>query len=393
MVLRKSGWRRVALAAVCFTAASLSSGALAQSGNGSMIWGGRLPAAGEGYTPSVSGVGRPDTQIYQPQQPMPPATAAATAPVDETALLDDLLGRSQPRASTGNASIAPAPPQTSAAPTYPAALPPLDAPTEVDADPARFGAAEPVDDPWQGLKRVTPGAIPAPETTSRAATPPSLAPHRGVVAALGGQPQPARRPDAVPGRGRLERETPSGYTAMPRSEAMCRKALRRMGVKFVDVAPLGKGKGCGISYPVKVLEIAKGVRMQPAATLNCPAAARISKWVEDEVKPAARWRLWTRPTAVLNASSYRCSRIAGSRTISEHASGNALDVRGFKFADGSTFDVEKKGFFSFRQKGFQKSVRQSGCRYFGTVLGPGYNRAHADHFHLDAKNRRRGVCK
>lgn len=393
MVLRKSGWRRSALAAVCFTAASLSSGALAQSGNGAMIWGGRLPAAGEGYTPSVAGVRRQDIPTSQSQQPTQRATAPAKAHVDETALLDDLLGRSPPRASTGEASIAPATSPAPAAPTYPAALPPLDAPTGVDADPARFGAADPIDDPWQGLKRVTPGAIPPLETASRAAPSSQLVPRRGVVASLGGQPQPARRPDTVPGRGRLEQETPSGYTALPRSEAMCRKALRRMGVKFVDVAPVGKGKGCGISYPVKVLEIAKGVRMQPAATLNCPAAARISQWVEDEVKPAARWRLWTRPTAVLNASSYRCSRIAGSRTISEHASGNALDVRGFKFADGSTFDVEKKGFFSFRQKGFQKSVRQSGCSYFGTVLGPGYNRAHADHLHLDAKNRRRGVCK
>ncbi len=383
MVLRKSGWRISALAAVCFTAASLSSASFGQSTSGSMVWGGRLPAAGEGYTPSVGDLGRQDIQISQPQQPMPPATA----PVDEKALLDDLLGRSPPRASTAGASVMPAAPQA------PSALPSLDAPTEVDADPARFGAVEPIDDPWRGLKRVTPGAIPPPETASREAPSPQSVPHRGVVASLGGQKPPARRPDAVRGRGRLEQETPSGYTALPRSEAMCRKALRQMGVKFVDVAPVGKGAGCGISYPVKVLEIAKGVRMQPAATLNCPAAARISKWVEDEVKPAARWRLWTRPTAVLNASSYRCSRIAGSRTISEHASGNALDVRGFKFADGSTFDVEKKGFFSFRQKGFQKSVRQSGCRYFGTVLGPGYNRAHADHLHLDAKNRRRGVGK
>ncbi|HEY9056366.1 MAG TPA: extensin family protein [Aurantimonas sp.] len=357
---------------------------MAQSGNGAMVWGGRMPAVGEGYTPSVGGVGRQNAPNLQPLSPVP---ARTTQPADDRALLDDLLGRSAPRAA-GAASIAPG-----AAGAHAGPPPPLDAPSEVDTDPARFGAAEPVEDPWQGLKRVTPGAIPPPQTASREATSPQLIPHRGIVAALGGQPQPARRPDAVPGRGRLEQETPSGYTAMPRSEAMCRKALRQMGVKFVDVASVGKGAGCGISYPVKVLEIARGVRMQPAATLNCQAAARISKWVEDEVKPAARWRLWTRPTAVLNASSYRCSRIAGSRTISEHASGNALDVRGFKFADGSTFDVEKKGFFSFRQKGFQKSVRHSACRYFGTVLGPGYNRAHADHLHLDAKNRRRGVCK
>jgi hypothetical protein len=197
----------------------------------------------------------------------------------------------------------------------------------------------------------------------------------------------------VPGRGALENQTPSGYRAMPRSEAMCRTALRKMGVSFVDIDPVSSGKSCGIAHPVKITAIAKGVAMKPAATMNCAAAARISQWVEDEVKSAARWKLWKRPTAVLNASSYRCSRIAGSRTVSEHAKGNALDVRGFAFSDGSVVAVEQKGFFSFREQGFQKAVRLSACRYFGTVLGPGYNYDHRDHLHLDAKNRRRVVCK
>ena len=133
--------------------------------------------------------------------------------------------------------------------------------------------------------------------------------------------------------------------------------------------------------------------MRPAATLNCAAALRVAEWMRDEVKPAARWKLLKRPTAVINASSYRCSFIAGSRSISEHASGNALDVAGFKFADGSVMAIEKKGFFDFREKAFQSAVRSSACEYFGTVLGPGYNRAHADHLHLDAKQRRRTVCK
>ena len=144
---------------------------------------------------------------------------------------------------------------------------------------------------------------------------------------------------------------------------------------------------------MKISTIAPGVAMRPAATLNCMAALRVAQWVTSEVKPDARRTLWKTPTVLINASSYRCSRIAGSRSISEHASGNALDVRGFKFTDGSFTEVEKKGFFEFRQKSFQKAVRRSACRYFGTVLGPGYNEDHADHLHLDAKQRRRGVCK
>lgn len=273
------------------------------------------------------------------------------------------------------------------------ALPPLDAPREVEAEESAFGyAATPRLDPWSGLKSVTPGA-----TSKRRQVAPVRA--RSAYAVLEGR-VPARRvarPKAgwflERGRGALERETPTGYQSMPRSEAMCRKALAKLGVGFVDASSIKRSRSCGVEYPVKVTDIAPGIAMRPAATLNCSAALRVAQWMKDEVKPAARWKMLTRPTALLNASSYRCSRIAGSRSISEHASGSALDVRGFTFANGSTMEIEKKGFFSFREKGFQKKVRESACRYFGTVLGPGYNEAHADHLHLDTKERRRSVCK
>ena len=259
-------------------------------------------------------------------------------------------------------------------------------------------------DPWEGLKRVTTGAAEASPDAPDApdavydgepdATPSrKTARPRGRVASLGREAPPESLAPGPPGRGRLEAETPSGYRAMPRQDALCRAYLRQNGVKFVDAEPVGNGRSCRIAHPVKIYEIAPGVAMKPAALLNCGAAARISQWVRKEVEPAARWKMWTGLKSVLNASSYRCSRIAGSHTISEHASGNALDVAGFEFTDGDTFDVERKGFFSFRSKAFQKAVRHSACRYFGTVLGPGYNFDHRSHLHLDARNRRSVVCK
>lgn len=402
MVSRIREWRFAALAVACIVTASLSSQhAAAQTGfappvppgdipqSGGMVWGGHVPSVGEGYRPSVA---RPDgiaatppaapeplaaTQPILRAAPAAPAAPAAAASSASTtsSLYQDLLGR---RASV-----------PAAAPLQPAgngALPPLDAPRSVGGETS---SAAPAADPWTGLKAVT--AAPPPPRRDAPATP-KIVPQRSVVASLGEARKPAPQ-SPVPGRGALENQTPSGYRAMPRSEAMCRTALRKMGVSFVDIDPVSSGKSCGIAHPVKITAIAKGVAMKPAATMNCAAAARISQWVEDEVKSAARWKLWKRPTAVLNASSYRCSRIAGSRTVSEHAKGNALDVRGFAFSDGSVVAVEKKGFFSFREKGFQKAVRHSACRYFGTVLGPGYNYDHRDHLHLDAKNRRRVVCK
>ncbi|MEH6718263.1 MAG: extensin family protein [Aurantimonas endophytica] len=389
MVPRKRVWRIAALA-VALAAASHLPGALAQSdfapvppaavpGGEQLMWGGRLPAPGEGYVPSAP---RLSDQGYEAlvdhsmaQQGAAPSPPPAPAD-DGWSLTEDLLG--------GGAQAAAPPPAMQSQPM--AAPPPLAAPVSIDDLAAgQYEPALPQGDPWAGLKEAEPQPAPPPPPVA-----PAPAPQRAVAAL---EPAPVRPEATVPGRGALEDQTPTGYRAMPRAEAQCRATLRKMGVQFVDVAPIGKGRGCGIPHPVKITAIAEGVAMKPAATLNCASAVRISKWVEDEVKPAARWKMWKRPTAVLNASSYRCSRIAGSRTVSEHATGNALDVRGFQFSDGSLFDVEKKGFFSFRQKSFQSAVRESACRYFGTVLGPGYNHAHRDHLHLDAKNRRRVVCK
>ncbi|TIR93768.1 MAG: extensin, partial [Mesorhizobium sp.] len=46
--------------------------------------------------------------------------------------------------------------------------------------------------------------------------------------------------------------------------------------------------------------------------------------------------------------------------------------------------------FAFRTRGFLNNVRADGCQYFNTVLGPGYNYDHRNHFHFDVKNRRNG---
>ena len=40
---------------------------------------------------------------------------------------------------------------------------------------------------------------------------------------------------------------------------------------------------------------------------------------------------------------------------------------------------------------FQAAVRARACAYFTTVLGPGSDAAHADHLHLDVRERRPGV--
>lgn len=181
-----------------------------------------------------------------------------------------------------------------------------------------------------------------------------------------------------------------GQGALPAAEQQCRAQLRRMGVTFTDMAPIRDSAACYIDHPVKVSTLARGVDLKPDATMNCQAALAAAQWLQRDAAPAARARYLTGIAEVRQMSSYSCRRIRGSRTWSEHSKGNALDIGAFKLKNGHVIDVAKPGFFAMRERGFLHSIRAGACNQFSTVLGPGSDRAHADHFHFDLKRRSSG---
>ena len=170
-------------------------------------------------------------------------------------------------------------------------------------------------------------------------------------------------------------------------EVDCRRELKRLGVKYRDISPIHEGS-CGIDHPVEVAAIGS-VRMKPAATLTCAMAQTFARWTKKELVPSARARYFSGVDTIHQGSSYSCRKIADSRgVLSEHGKGNALDIMRIELNNGKDIDVRKQGFFAFRARGFLNNVRADGCEYFNTVLGPGYNADHANHFHFDIKQRR-----
>jgi hypothetical protein len=187
---------------------------------------------------------------------------------------------------------------------------------------------------------------------------------------------------------RLDAPLQSAPEPMPAEEVACRKELDRLGVTYQDIAPIHDG-GCGIDHPVKVSAIGS-VAMKPAATLRCEMAATFAAWTRKELMPSARLRYFSGVKTIHQGSSYSCRKIRGTGVASEHSKGNALDVMRIELANGRDIDVRKPGWFAFRQRGFLNTVRADGCEYFTTVLGPGYNYDHRNHFHFDLKHRRSG---
>jgi hypothetical protein len=156
---------------------------------------------------------------------------------------------------------------------------------------------------------------------------------------------------------------------------------------------------CGMNHPFKVAAFAGGtIGLKTQATLACPIIPTIDAWFLEVVQPAAALYFGS-SVAEVRSGSYSC-RGRNSRRgakLSEHSFGNALDVMGFRLADGR--DVTIRGGWRGAQdeQEFLREVFVGACNYFRTVLGPGADAFHYDHFHLDlARHDPRGerhVCK
>lgn len=184
--------------------------------------------------------------------------------------------------------------------------------------------------------------------------------------------------------------TPPGM--MPQSEVSCRSELRRLGVSFRDVARISDGPTCGIDYPIELSGLSSGVAIRPAVKLNCQITLAFAKWVKFELVPSSRFRYLSGVERITPMGGYSCRKMnsRASNPWSEHARGNAIDIGTITLKNGKEIDVRQKSFFAFREKGLLKAVRSDSCKYFSTVLGPGSDPNHWNHFHFDLRTRKSG---
>jgi hypothetical protein len=129
------------------------------------------------------------------------------------------------------------------------------------------------------------------------------------------------------------------------------------------------------------------VTVTPPATLRCTMAEQITEWVRDDVAPSLAH--FGPPLRILdNFDSYECRGRNRMRAaaLSEHGRADALDVRGFRLADGREFRLVDINV----EKDWREKARASACARFSTVLGPGSDGYHEEHIHLDLAERRNG---
>jgi hypothetical protein len=160
--------------------------------------------------------------------------------------------------------------------------------------------------------------------------------------------------------------------------------------------PMAWDNGCLAAAPVHVTAIklagGKKVELRPAATLRCTTAMAIANWVRDDLEPGAA-KLGTRIERIDVAASFACrprNNVFGAK-LSEHGKANALDIRALHFADGRTAAIQNAA----GPLAFFAGMRKSACRRFMTVLGPGSDKPHETHLHVDLQERRNNykICQ
>ena len=155
--------------------------------------------------------------------------------------------------------------------------------------------------------------------------------------------------------------------------------------------------GCGMQQPFRISALAEGsVGLKSRAVLACPMLPALDRWLIEVVQPAARL-YYGQELAGVNVGSYACrnQNNATFGTKSEHSYGNAADIMSFALADGHIIPVEKGWRGMQADQNFLREAFIGSCRYFSTVLGPGSDMFHYNHFHLDLARHQNGrvICK
>lgn len=180
--------------------------------------------------------------------------------------------------------------------------------------------------------------------------------------------------------------------------AQCRALLDAAGADYTALPPRNEGPQCGYDDAVRPAAAKGRAALTPAGVgVACPVAAALDVWEREVVQPAALRRFGSRVARIDHFGSYSCRRIYGrdAGNWSEHSRAAAIDVAGFRLADGRRITVARD--WQDGEKGaFLHEVRDGGCRLFATTLSPDYNAAHRDHLHLDQARRgfgRWSVCR
>lgn len=165
--------------------------------------------------------------------------------------------------------------------------------------------------------------------------------------------------------------------------ALCQQALQSSELRYRAQADSPASAKCPLS---NVWRIEGGqARLSSSFLASCPLAVAYALFERHGLQPVAQRVLGQPVVQVDHLGSFACRNVYNRKAgrLSQHASANALDIAGFRLRDGQRIVLARDWQGSGDKAVFLREVRQAACEHFSTVLGPEYNAAHRDHFHVD----------
>jgi hypothetical protein len=197
-----------------------------------------------------------------------------------------------------------------------------------------------------------------------------------------------RIPANVAPWGQVELEQPPGWLArmqvnsLAADPAACIAALDRSALAYRRTPTRPIVDGCGMEVAVRPLQ--SRTAYNRTFDLTCGMMAALY-WYEAELQRLAQLHLDSRIARIDQLGTYACRNVnsAASGRRSQHATANAIDLAGFRLADGRRVSILDDWGKNTPEARFLAAARDEACRFFNVVLSPNYNRLHANHFHLD----------
>lgn len=163
----------------------------------------------------------------------------------------------------------------------------------------------------------------------------------------------------------------------------CAETLSTSGLRYSPQADTPATADCPLTHVLRVQ--GAPVKLSSSFLATCPVAVAFALFERHGLQPAAQRVFGQAVVQVDHLGSYACrniyNRAEGRR--SQHASANALDIAGFRLQDGQRIELQRDWSGEGPKARFLHEVQQAACESFDTVLGPEYNAAHRNHFHLD----------
>ncbi|WP_209990714.1 MULTISPECIES: extensin family protein [Pseudomonas] len=165
--------------------------------------------------------------------------------------------------------------------------------------------------------------------------------------------------------------------------ALCDQVLQTSGLRVSHQADSPADVACPLRNVLRVQ--GAQVTLSSSFLASCPLAVAFALFERHSLQPAAQAVFGQAVTRVDHLGSFACRNVynRADGRLSQHASANAVDIAGFRLADGRRISVLKDWPGEGDSARFLRHVRDSACDDFNVVLSPDYNAAHRNHFHLD----------